>query len=82
MTTVRLFASLRDAAGAGRLETDAPTVAALLEELGRRYGDVMRARLARVTVVVDGEPVSADDPRPVGAASEVVLLPPFSGGSR
>lgn len=80
MSDVRLFAALRAAAGTGRVEVDAPTVAVLLDALRDRYGEPFTSRLAVATVVVDGEPVAPDDPRPLSPTTEVALLPPFSGG--
>jgi molybdopterin converting factor small subunit len=80
-TRVRLFAAIRDAAGAAEIEVAATSVADLMAELGERYGDLMRRRLTAATVMVDGERVSKDDtaPRLVGA-TEVVVMPPFAGG--
>lgn len=80
MTEVRLFAALRDAAGTARTSSDAPTVAALLDELRDRYGEPFTSRLDVATVVVDGDPTPADAGRPLDGVRQVVLLPPFSGG--
>lgn len=81
MTRVRLFASLREAAGTGQTSSHAPTVAALLIELGERYGEPFASRLATASVVVDGDPVARDSQRSLAATEEVALLPPFSGGA-
>ena len=76
---VRLFAALRELAGASWLEDeDAADVEALVRSLGERYGPEFE-RVARAgTAVVNGEPASP------GAAlhpgDEVTLLPPVSGG--
>ena len=81
MTEVRLFAALRDAAGgAGRVRSDAPTLAALLSELRETYGEPFASRLAIATVVVDGEPVDPTEERDLTSVRDVALLPPFSGG--
>lgn len=80
-TTVRLFAALRDAAATSRTTSEAATVPALLDELRDRYGEVFARRLAVATVVVDGDPVDPDEPRSLEGVAEVVLLPPFSGGT-
>lgn len=81
MTTVRLFAALRDAAGASRVDVAATTVADLLDELGRVHGEVMAHRLRVATVVVDGDVVDrTDTTRDLAAADEVVVMPPFAGG--
>ena len=44
-----------------------------------RYGDRFAEVLRTCKVWVDGEPAERDDP--VGAGSEVAILPPVSGGS-
>lgn len=81
MTEVRLFAALRDAAGESRTTSDAATVAALLAELRERYGERFAQRLEVATVVVDGDPVARDADTSLEEATEVALLPPFSGGA-
>jgi molybdopterin synthase sulfur carrier subunit len=78
MARVRLFAALRDLAGASRLEVDAPDVEALVHTLTERFGEEF-GRIARAgAVVIDGE--TADPSRPLDAKDEVALLPPVSGG--
>lgn len=77
---VRFFAGAR--AAAGTPQTDAPVHA------GDRVGDVLarleadRPALARVvpacSFLLDGVSARADSP--VGAAAELDVLPPFSGG--
>ncbi|MBW3657001.1 MAG: MoaD/ThiS family protein [Actinobacteria bacterium] len=81
MSQVRLFAALRDAAGTGRLTSDAPDVPTLLDELRGRFGEPFTSRLEVATVIVDGEPVDRAERRALSPASEVALLPPFSGGA-
>ena len=81
MTRVHLFAALRDAAGAADVEVGATTVAGLLDELADRHGELMARRLQVATVVVDGDVVARDDVDvALGAADEVVVMPPFAGG--
>lgn len=81
MTRVRLFAALRDAAGAAEVDVAAATVAGMLTELGDRFGEVMARRLAVAIVVVDGDTMPRDDTdRDLGQAREVVVMPPFAGG--
>jgi len=75
---VLLFAALREAAGASRLEVDARDVGALLDELSARFGPEFARVLAIGSVMVDGE-VSARD-RTLTPGQEVALLPPVSGG--
>lgn len=80
MSEVRLFAALRDAAGTGHVTSRAPDVPALLAELRARYGEPFASRLDVATVIVDGEPVDPAEGRDLAPGTEVVLLPPFSGG--
>jgi molybdopterin converting factor small subunit len=75
---VRLFASLREIAGASWVEAEGPTVAAIVADLTARYGDEFGRISAAGTAVVGGEPAAAD--RTVGPGDEVALLPPVSGG--
>lgn len=77
---VRLFAALRDAVGTAEVTVEAQRLSQLLEVLSARYGEPFTSRLARSSIVVDGDPVHAGDDRDLGEAREVVLLPPFSGG--
>lgn len=81
MSQVRLFAALRAAAGTGRLTSDAADLHALLDELRGRFGEPFTSRLEVATVIVDGEPVDPAERRALTPASEVALLPPFSGGA-
>lgn len=78
MVRVRLFAALRDLAGASEVTAEGGTVGEVLSELGARYGEEF-ARIAAVgSVVVDGDRADAD--RSLAGATEVAVLPPFSGG--
>lgn len=80
MTTVRvrLFAALRELAGASEVEASGVTVGDLVASLSERYGERF-AKVARAgSVVVDGERVPAD--RALADGDEVALLPPVSGG--
>lgn len=79
-TTVRLFASLREAAGRDQLVSEAATVRQLVEQLRGRFGSEFADRLAQATVVVDGDVEARDSERPLAEVEEVALLPPFSGG--
>jgi diacylglycerol kinase family enzyme/molybdopterin converting factor small subunit len=75
---VRLFAALRELAGASHVDVPGDSVddlvQALEEKFGSRFGEIARAG----TVVVDGERASFD--RRLHGAEEVALLPPVSGG--
>lgn len=80
MTTVRvrLFAALRELAGASEVEAAGSTVDDLVAALSERYGERF-AKVARAgSVVVDGERVASD--RELADGDEVALLPPVSGG--
>jgi molybdopterin converting factor small subunit len=80
MTTVRvrLFASLRELAGASELEAEGGSVdeimSGLTERFGNRFGEIARAG----SVVIDGE--RAELGHRVADGAEIALLPPFSGG--
>lgn len=78
---VRLFAALRDAAGAGVVEVQATTVAELFAELARDHGEPMATRLQSATVFVDDvADRDHDSTRDLTMADEVVMVPPFAGG--
>jgi MoaD family protein len=80
MTTVRvrLFAALREIAGASDVEASGATVGDVVTALSERYGERF-AKVARAgSVVVDGERVPTD--RALADGDEVALLPPVSGG--
>jgi len=78
VAVLRLFAAAREAAGASRVEIEGGTVAEVLNEARVRFGEHFAAVLASSRVWVNGEP--ADDDDAVGAADEVAVLPPVSGG--
>jgi MoaD family protein len=81
MTTVsvRLFAALRDLAGASRVQAEGATVGEVVAGLSERYGERFAAIVRAGSVVVDGERAAAD--RRLANGEEVALLPPVSGGS-
>ncbi len=79
---VLYFAWLRERIGAGSetVDTEAPTVADLVEELrgrGERYA-LAFADMAAVRVAVDQELVALD--APLATAREVAFFPPMTGG--
>ncbi len=80
MTTVRvrLFASLRDLAGAPSVEAEGSTVEEVVVSLSERYGERFAIIARAGSVVVDGERASAGTR--LSGAEEVALLPPVSGG--
>lgn len=79
MATLRLFAVAREAAGTGRAQFDGATVGEVLDAAAAAYGDRFRAVLDNCKVWLNGDP--AELHAPVGAADEVAVLPPVSGGS-
>lgn len=78
MAIVRLFAAARDAAGIGRDELPGDTVGDVLAIASSRYGETFAAVLTTSKIWVNGEPAGSDDR--VGAADELAVLPPVSGG--
>lgn len=80
MIRVKLFAVLRDAAGASELSLElAPgaTVSAAVAEIGRQYSALAR-HLPRAAAAVNLARVSAETVLHDG--DELALLPPVSGG--
>jgi molybdopterin converting factor subunit 1 len=78
--SVRLFAGLRERAGADRVEVelrDGASVAELLEALADTPVGVLRP--GQCVVAVNREYARADEP--VRAGDEVALVPPVSGGA-
>jgi molybdopterin converting factor small subunit len=76
---VRLFAQAREAAGTSRAEIDGSTVAEVLDAATGRFGAGFAAVLPVCGIWVNGEPAEPDVH--VGAADEVAVLPPVSGGA-
>jgi MoaD family protein len=75
---VKLFAALREIAGASELEVDAPNVGTLRADLAAKFGEEFERILAAGAVIVDGEKAGPD--RDLEPDDEVALLPPVSGG--
>ena len=75
---VRLFAALRELAGAGEVDVEADDVPSLLADLSSRLGPRFDRYMSRGTIVVNGEPAARD--RILEPGDEVALLPPVSGG--
>ncbi|MGZ4109210.1 MAG: MoaD/ThiS family protein [Actinomycetota bacterium] len=75
---VRLFAALRDLAGASEVDGSGATAGEVLDDLCARYGERF-AKVARAgSIVVDGERASAG--HRLAGGEEVAILPPVSGG--
>ena len=78
MVRVRLFAALREQAGASEVQASGSTVDEIVKELSARYGDRFAQITAVGSFVVNGERVPRETP--VAEGDEVALLPPVSGG--
>jgi molybdopterin converting factor small subunit len=81
VTKVRMFAALRASAGEEWTEVEATDVAAAVAELCERYGEEFRRRLERSKVILNDHQVDPDASQPLEPGDELVLLPPFAGGS-
>ena len=78
VTTLRLFASIRVAAGTGRTDVDGTTVGDVVANACARFGPDFAALVQTCRVWRNGEPALDDDE--VGPDDEVAILPPVSGG--
>jgi molybdopterin synthase catalytic subunit/molybdopterin converting factor small subunit len=74
--TVRLFAGLRDRAGAGEITLELPAGALVADAL-RAVGDLTRG----ISVVMAVNREYADETRRLEPGDELALIPPVSGGS-
>src|SRR6185295_2915787 len=75
---VRLFAALRELAGASEVEAEGDTVGEVIQVLSARYGERFSRVVEVGSAVVDGERAGRE--APLGQGQEVALLPPVSGG--
>jgi sulfur-carrier protein len=80
MAQLRLFANLREIAGASRVEIESDTVGGVLDSAIDRFGPDFGKGVETARVWINGESASAETR--VGDADEVVLIPPVSGGSQ
>ena len=80
MVRVRLFAALREAAGTSEEQVEPGPLAAVLEDLCARHGEVFRGRLEISTVLIDGSTTARNADIDVPDGAELALLPPVSGG--
>jgi len=78
MATLRLFATVRVAAGTGKASFPGETVQQVLDAAAGEYGPDFEALIPVCRIWVNGE--SADASTSVSDADEVALLPPVSGG--
>ncbi len=76
--TLRLFATIRVAAGTGKASIDGETVDEVLENASAEFGEEFAQLIPICRIWVNG--ASADGSTVVGAGDEVALLPPVSGG--
>jgi MoaD family protein len=75
---VRLFAALREEAGASFVEASGRTAGEIVDALSDRFGERFARIAAAGSVVVNGE--RAERSTPVAEGDELALLPPVSGG--
>jgi MoaD family protein len=80
MVRVRLFAALRELAGASEVEAEGRTAGDVADALSDRFGDRFGQIAAVGSLVVNGERAGRDTL--VAEGDEVALLPPVSGGAR
>lgn len=80
MVRVRLFAALREAAGASSVEASGKTVGDVVDVLSERYGERFASVAAVASFVVNGERAARQTS--IADGDEVALLPPVSGGGR
>lgn len=78
MPTLRLFATVRVAAGTGKAQFDGDTVGEVLDSASAEFGDEFAQLIGICRIWVNGE--GADRSTRVTAGDEVALLPPVSGG--
>jgi MoaD family protein len=79
MATLRLFANLRESAGTDSVEIDAATVADVIDDASKTFGDRFAAGVTAAAVWVNGEQAERDTP--VAPGDEIALIPPVSGGT-
>jgi MoaD family protein len=78
MVRVRLFAALRELAGASEVEAEGRTAGEVADALSARFGERFGKIASVGSLVVNGERASRTTV--VAAGDEVALLPPVSGG--
>ncbi|MDP9899969.1 MoaD/ThiS family protein [Variovorax ginsengisoli] len=79
--SIRYFASVREALGSGEtIESSAPTLAALREELIARGGAYASALAHGKAVRMALDQVMSAESAPLRDGSEVAFFPPVTGG--
>jgi MoaD family protein len=76
--SVRLFAALREMAGAARVEATGRSVGEVADALSGAHGERFAKVVAVSSFVVNGE--RATRATPIAEGDEVAILPPVSGG--
>lgn len=79
MAQLRLFASLREAAGTGSATVSGATVGEVLETARTRFGPTFAELIPHSRVWLNGDDVPLD--AAVTDDDEVAVLPPVSGGA-
>src|ERR671915_794082 len=80
VVSVRLFAGLRERAGADRIEVELPDGARVADVLAAMAGTPVGALRPRECVVAVNREYATADER-VRAGDEIALVPPVSGGA-
>jgi MoaD family protein len=75
---VRLFAALRETAGASEVESSGRSVGDVVDELSTRFGERFAAIAAASSFVVNQERAARSTA--IADGDEVAILPPVSGG--
>ena len=78
MAVVKLFAQLREMVGRSEVRVEASTVDSAVSAVATEAGEAFKALMPHCRIWLDGEPCCGSDP--VGADSEIAILPPVSGG--
>lgn len=79
MPRVRLFANLREMAGASNVEVPGDTVGDVVAQLADQFGPEFDAAVSASRIWKNGAEATVEDV--VGADDEVAVIPPVSGGS-
>ena len=78
MAVLRLFASIRVAAGTGTVNLEGSTVGEIITAATQRFGNDFAVQVPNCQLWLNGHATQHD--APVTATDEVALLPPVSGG--
>jgi len=78
MATLRLFASIREAAGTKTVDIDGASVGDVIATATEQFGAGFAELVPTCRVWLNGEPAVESDA--VSDSDEVALLPPVSGG--